>query len=275
MLRMAKLATWQKSQREVQQRNGIFDRTPLRAPPTMPPPGDKLQASLSASLLKDRDDDSDNKSAATGNDNGSIASDKGSSDSLTTKSSSRMSRTRPSRMRKNAKRKARNERRQEEFLRARFGPQFDETKHLTVKETANQNLKKSFEEAGLLEAKGDAREIQRESLSRVPKATRAQLREFHGGYAERPETHGRFLIWNDNDIFCTICNKKGYGHLQGGEHLKKIEEDALGTLLAGNAKSARRFSMPEGMKRPAHEAGYLHELGKSRREHDRLRQGYY
>ena len=42
---------------------------------------------------------------------------------------------------------------------------------------------------------------------------------------------------------CLICDKVATeGHLQSSEHLKRIEEDAIGTLMGGKALTPRRFN---------------------------------
>ena len=41
---------------------------------------------------------------------------------------------------------------------------------------------------------------------------------------------------------CKLCNKKGWGHLTSGQHLLRIEDDAIASLMAGPAESTRRRS---------------------------------
>ena len=42
---------------------------------------------------------------------------------------------------------------------------------------------------------------------------------------------------------CFICNKCATEvHLKSSEHVKRIEEDAIGTIIAGKALSTRRFN---------------------------------
>ena len=47
----------------------------------------------------------------------------------------------------------------------------------------------------------------------------------------------------DGEPRCLICKKNATeGHLKSSEHVKRIEEDAIGTLMGGKAKSTRRFN---------------------------------
>ena len=42
---------------------------------------------------------------------------------------------------------------------------------------------------------------------------------------------------------CFVCNKVAtQGHLISSEHMKRMEEDAIGTFMAGKAQSTRRFN---------------------------------
>ena len=52
----------------------------------------------------------------------------------------------------------------------------------------------------------------------------------------------RWVKEKNGHPFCFICEKRATAsHITSSEHLKKVEEDALGTLLFGKAKSTRRF----------------------------------
>ena len=47
----------------------------------------------------------------------------------------------------------------------------------------------------------------------------------------------------DGESRCLICGKVATkGHLQSSEHVKRIEEDAIGTYMGGNALTTRRFN---------------------------------
>ena len=52
----------------------------------------------------------------------------------------------------------------------------------------------------------------------------------------------RWVKEKDGQPYCFICKKRATAtHITSGEHLKRVEEDALGTLLFGSAFSTRRF----------------------------------
>ena len=244
---MGQFLELQKEQHNKQMENCVFDKTPLRAPPNAPPPQFAQQVSLTADLLKKCDgDNGDAKPSASACDNESIASRTESEDSLTTKSSSKMSHSKPNRLR-SKKRKEQSAKRQETRLRRMLGEDYKEEKHRTPQQAGDENLKRSLDAAGLPTANEDAREIQRESFSRVQKATKKQLREYFVNYTESPEQDKIFITWKEGEPYCTLCNKQGIGHLSGGQHLKKIEEDAFGIIMAGVSQSARRVHLPNGM----------------------------
>ena len=47
----------------------------------------------------------------------------------------------------------------------------------------------------------------------------------------------------DGEPRCVICGKAAtVGHLESSEHVKRIEEDALGTIMCGDALTPRRFN---------------------------------
>ena len=47
----------------------------------------------------------------------------------------------------------------------------------------------------------------------------------------------------DGEPRCVICGKAAtVGHLESSEHVKRIEEDALGTIMCGDALTTRRFN---------------------------------
>ena len=47
----------------------------------------------------------------------------------------------------------------------------------------------------------------------------------------------------DGEPRCLICGKAAtVGHLESSEHVKRIEEDALGTIMCGDALTTRRFN---------------------------------
>ena len=54
---------------------------------------------------------------------------------------------------------------------------------------------------------------------------------------------GRWIHTVDGEPRCLICNKYATeGHLKSSDHVKRIEEDAIGTLIGGKACSTRRFN---------------------------------
>ena len=47
----------------------------------------------------------------------------------------------------------------------------------------------------------------------------------------------------DGEPRCVICGKAAtVGHLESSEHVKRIEDDALGTIMCGDALTTRRFN---------------------------------
>ena len=59
---------------------------------------------------------------------------------------------------------------------------------------------------------------------------------------EIPEVQSRWVKMKDGDPYCFLGKKVATeGHLGSKEHLKRMEEDAIGTLLTGLAQSTRRF----------------------------------
>ena len=47
----------------------------------------------------------------------------------------------------------------------------------------------------------------------------------------------------DGELRCLICGKAAtVGHLDSSEHVKRIEEDALGTIMCGDGLTTRRFN---------------------------------
>ena len=58
-----------------------------------------------------------------------------------------------------------------------------------------------------------------------------------------PPDMDRWVQIVDGAPKCLICNKGATpGHLVSSEHMRRIEEDAIGTLRGGKAKTTRRFS---------------------------------
>ena len=58
-----------------------------------------------------------------------------------------------------------------------------------------------------------------------------------------PVEMSRWVQMVDGEPRCLVCKKVATeGHLNSGEHLKRIEEDAIGTLMAGVATTTRRFN---------------------------------
>lgn len=57
-----------------------------------------------------------------------------------------------------------------------------------------------------------------------------------------PQDQDRWVSMVDDTPFCKLCNKKGWGHLTSGQHLLRIEDDAIASLMAGPAESTRRFA---------------------------------
>ena len=53
----------------------------------------------------------------------------------------------------------------------------------------------------------------------------------------------RWVTIVNGEPYCHICKKCATeGHLKSIEHVKRIEEDALGTYIAGEAQTTRRFN---------------------------------
>ena len=60
---------------------------------------------------------------------------------------------------------------------------------------------------------------------------------------EIPVEMNKWVQMVNGEPRCLVCKKVATaGHLASSEHLKKIEEDALGSYMAGNASSTRRFN---------------------------------
>ena len=60
---------------------------------------------------------------------------------------------------------------------------------------------------------------------------------------EIPVEMARWVQIVDGELRCLICGKAATkGHLQSSEHVKRIEEDAIGTYMGGNALTTRRFN---------------------------------
>ena len=60
---------------------------------------------------------------------------------------------------------------------------------------------------------------------------------------EIPPDMTKWIHMVNGEPRCRICQKWATeGHLKSSEHVKRIEEDALGTLMGGEAKTTRRFN---------------------------------
>ena len=60
---------------------------------------------------------------------------------------------------------------------------------------------------------------------------------------EIPPDMTKWIQMVDGEPRCMICQKCATeGHLKSSEHVRRIEEDALGTLLGGEAQTPRRFN---------------------------------
>ena len=60
---------------------------------------------------------------------------------------------------------------------------------------------------------------------------------------EIPVEMCRWVQMVNGEPRCLVCNKGATeGHLKSSEHVKRIEEDAIGTLMGGKALSTRRFN---------------------------------
>ena len=57
-----------------------------------------------------------------------------------------------------------------------------------------------------------------------------------------PENRSRWESMNDGQLYCKLCNKYATdGHLASRGHMMRVEEDCLGTAMAGKALTTRRF----------------------------------
>ena len=53
----------------------------------------------------------------------------------------------------------------------------------------------------------------------------------------------RWIKIVNGEPYCQICKKSATeGHVKSIEHVKRIEEDALGTTIAGHAQTTRRYN---------------------------------
>jgi hypothetical protein len=59
---------------------------------------------------------------------------------------------------------------------------------------------------------------------------------------EVPYDMQKWVKLKDGQAYCEICKKFATAsHLESTDHIKRMEEDAIGTLMGGNAESTRRF----------------------------------
>ena len=86
--------------------------------------------------------------------------------------------------------------------------------------------------------------LDKERLEPRPNALERELAIAEALVKEIPLEMSRWVRKNElGEPRCFICNKVATeGHLKSCEHLKRIEEDAIGTLMGGTAQSTRRFN---------------------------------
>ena len=60
---------------------------------------------------------------------------------------------------------------------------------------------------------------------------------------EIPEDMERWVKMKDEKPYCYLCKKEATeSHMKSGAHIKRVEEDCLGTVICGHADTARRFN---------------------------------
>ena len=85
--------------------------------------------------------------------------------------------------------------------------------------------------------------MEQKHLEPVPDSDEKQKQIEDALVKEIPVEMNRWVKMKNNEPFCVICAKVATeGHLKSIEHLKKIEEDCIGTMMAGVAGSTRRFN---------------------------------
>lgn len=172
------------------------------------------------------------KSTKTTNTDGSS-----SGDDLVTKSSSWKSNSRPANKR-GPKRRERNLQRliaHESMKNPNFVWEYQEREEKTIATAEAAALA-----AGLSHQGREAVESHKKCIQNIKKATKDEKIELWTHY-ELPESQESILEIRNGDIYCRVCHKFGWAHCHSGPHLVKIEEHALGTLLAGPTSTARRY----------------------------------
>ena len=161
-----------------------------------------------------------------------------SADSMTTGTSSKISSSRPERER-GPKRKAKKTRRAQEHYE-KLGKVWKDKEQLK-QEAAELALPGMH---GSVASSTYTAMLEDKHLEPLPNALERELAIANALVKEIPLEMSKWVRKNEiGEPRCFLCNKSATeGHLKSCEHLKRIEEDAIGTLMCGNAESARRFN---------------------------------
>ena len=116
------------------------------------------------------------------------------------------------------------------------------------------NLSRSTRQGTAEQATGLAGEGARDAHARLlqdvtlsaqrahPERTQNQATADWLAYPPPPPLGDKIIQRADGTVFCALCHKQlTEAHLNSALHRERAEEDAIGTLMAGNAGSGRRF----------------------------------